>query len=195
MICAAKCLRHANRVRIRSKISQAVLRQFELDEEDIGRLQLERRAGAADRGGAMLWASIHRNPALLARPSRGTCAGQRTGQLAHSNLVGSDQIQRKGCFDDHGSAHRRRRSPDKQFARPPGYREAITCAMIRSFRDRETELLFDPYAPKRWNLIARPALRKLRILHLAKNLADLRVPPGNRLELLRGDQADGIAFG
>ena len=61
--------------------------------------------------------------------------------------------------------------------------------MIRSFRDRETELLFDRYASKRWSLIARPALRKLRILHRAKKLDDLLVPPGNRLELLRGDRA------
>ncbi|MCX6590242.1 MAG: type II toxin-antitoxin system RelE/ParE family toxin [Acidobacteria bacterium] len=61
--------------------------------------------------------------------------------------------------------------------------------MIRSFRDRETELLFDRFASKRWKAIARAALRKLRILHRAQNLDDLRVPPGNRLELLKGDRA------
>ena len=61
--------------------------------------------------------------------------------------------------------------------------------MIRSFRDRETEALFDRYTSKRWSLIARSALRKLRLLHRAKNLDDLRVPPGNRLELLRGNRA------
>jgi toxin HigB-1 len=38
-------------------------------------------------------------------------------------------------------------------------------------------------------MIARPALRKLRIVHRAATLDDLRAPPGNRLELLRGDRA------
>jgi proteic killer suppression protein len=60
--------------------------------------------------------------------------------------------------------------------------------VIRSFRDRETELLFDRFASKRWKAIARVALRKLRILHRAQSLDDLRVPPGNRLELLKGDR-------
>ena len=60
--------------------------------------------------------------------------------------------------------------------------------MIRSFRDRETTDLFDRYASRRWSSIARPALRKLQILHRAKDLIDLRVPPGNRLEALEGDR-------
>ena len=61
--------------------------------------------------------------------------------------------------------------------------------MIRSFRDRETEQLFHRYASRRWGAIARIALRKLRILHRAKDLIDLRIPPGNRLEPLQGDRA------
>ncbi len=58
--------------------------------------------------------------------------------------------------------------------------------MIRTFRDRETELLFHRYVSKTWGSIARPALRKLRLLHRSRTLEDLRIPPGNRLEPLKG---------
>lgn len=61
--------------------------------------------------------------------------------------------------------------------------------MIRSFGDRETELLFLREAPRRWRAIARVALRRLRLLHRAQTLTDLAVPPGNRLEALKGDRA------
>ncbi|HXK00892.1 MAG TPA: type II toxin-antitoxin system RelE/ParE family toxin [Verrucomicrobiae bacterium] len=60
--------------------------------------------------------------------------------------------------------------------------------MIRSFRNRETEQLFHREAPRRWASIARVALRRLRLLNRAKSLDDVRVPPGNRLEALRGDR-------
>ena len=43
---------------------------------------------------------------------------------------------------------------------------------------------------KRWSPeLQRVGLRKLRILDAAESLADLRVPPGNRLERLKGDRA------
>ena len=58
--------------------------------------------------------------------------------------------------------------------------------MIRSFRDRNTEELFHRQASRRWASIARVALRRLRLLHRAVTLDDLRVPPGNRLEALKG---------
>ncbi|MBY0507497.1 MAG: type II toxin-antitoxin system RelE/ParE family toxin [Bryobacteraceae bacterium] len=61
--------------------------------------------------------------------------------------------------------------------------------MIQSFRDRETEELFHRYVSKRWRSIARPALRKLRLIHRSKTLGDLRIPPGNHLEALQGDRA------
>ncbi len=60
--------------------------------------------------------------------------------------------------------------------------------MIRTFRDRETELLFHRYVSKKWGAIARIALRKLRLLHRARTLDDLRIPPGNRLESLKGNR-------
>lgn len=59
--------------------------------------------------------------------------------------------------------------------------------MIKSFRDRDTERLFSREVPKRPPAsLHRPALRKLLILDAAEQLDDLRVPPGNRLEKLRG---------
>ena len=61
--------------------------------------------------------------------------------------------------------------------------------MSRSFVDRDTAMLFDRDVSRRWQMIARVALRRLRLLHRAKTLDDLRVPPGNRLEALKGDRA------
>jgi proteic killer suppression protein len=61
--------------------------------------------------------------------------------------------------------------------------------MIRRFRDAETEKIWHGVGSRRVaNDIQAVALRKLRILNNAKVLDDLRVPPGNRLERLRGDR-------
>ena len=62
--------------------------------------------------------------------------------------------------------------------------------MIRSFRSKDTERLFNRERAK--NLptdLQRVALRKLRMLHRSKTLQDLRVPPANRLERLKGERA------
>ena len=61
--------------------------------------------------------------------------------------------------------------------------------MIVSFRCRETADIFNGEHPKRFQDIARVALRKLDMLDAAAMLEDLRKPPGNRLEALRGDRA------
>lgn len=60
--------------------------------------------------------------------------------------------------------------------------------MIRSFADKDTERLFDNIDVRRFQAIQRQARRKLRLLHGAGRLADLKAPPGNRLEALAGDQ-------
>lgn len=60
--------------------------------------------------------------------------------------------------------------------------------MIRSFRDAATKALFNDEDVPRFRAIERVARRKLLYLHQAKRLEDLRVPPGNRLEALRGDR-------
>ena len=61
--------------------------------------------------------------------------------------------------------------------------------MIRSFLYDDTKALFDDKFVSRFQAIERVARRKLLYLHAAKRLDDLRVPPGNRLEALRGDRA------
>ena len=61
--------------------------------------------------------------------------------------------------------------------------------MIRSFKDRETENLFNRIRSRRFQPdVLRSALRKLRMLHRARNLDDLKAPPGNRLESLKGSR-------
>ncbi|HAM53334.1 MAG TPA: excinuclease ABC subunit A [Nitrospiraceae bacterium] len=60
--------------------------------------------------------------------------------------------------------------------------------MIRSFRDAKTGELFNDYDVPRFRSIERVARRKLLYLHRAKHLEDLRVPPGNRIEALKGDR-------
>ena len=60
--------------------------------------------------------------------------------------------------------------------------------MIRSFRDSRAEALFHDQAVPRLRAIERAARRKLFYLHQARRLEDLRVPPGNRLEALKGSR-------
>jgi proteic killer suppression protein len=58
--------------------------------------------------------------------------------------------------------------------------------MIRTFGCKETEALFNDVAVRRFGAIERVARRKLLYLHQAGRLQDLRAPPGNRLEALKG---------
>ncbi|MEO6967757.1 MAG: type II toxin-antitoxin system RelE/ParE family toxin [Rhodanobacteraceae bacterium] len=61
--------------------------------------------------------------------------------------------------------------------------------MIKTFADRDTEALFSGVRVRRFVNIESPARRKLEYLDAAGVLEDLRVPPGNRLEALKGDRA------
>jgi proteic killer suppression protein len=62
--------------------------------------------------------------------------------------------------------------------------------MIRSFACPETELLFNDETSRRMPAgIQRVARRKLLILNQSRRLNDLRSPPGNRLEALKGERA------
>lgn len=61
--------------------------------------------------------------------------------------------------------------------------------MIKSFSDKETEKVFDRRFSRRFSSdVQRSARRKLEILNSAGSLQDLRVPPSNRLEKLKGDR-------
>ena len=62
--------------------------------------------------------------------------------------------------------------------------------MIRSFADKETERIWNGEVSRRLpNQIQALARRKLRMLDAAQRLDDLRIPPANRLELLRRKRA------
>lgn len=62
--------------------------------------------------------------------------------------------------------------------------------MIKSFRDKETEMLFHREASRKLPVsIHRVAMRKLWMIDAAVEISDLRVPPGNHLEILKGKRA------
>lgn len=61
--------------------------------------------------------------------------------------------------------------------------------MILSFKDADTARLARGYRVRRFVSIESVARRKLRQLEIAGVLDDLRIPPGNRLEALKGDRA------
>ena len=60
--------------------------------------------------------------------------------------------------------------------------------MINSFKCKETEKLFDDLDVKRFRAFSRQARIKLEILNAAVSLNSLRIPPGNRLEQLKGNR-------
>jgi proteic killer suppression protein len=60
---------------------------------------------------------------------------------------------------------------------------------IISFKCADTDTLFKLSRVKRFVNVERPALRKLKQLDLALRIEDMRAPPGNRLEALKGGRA------
>jgi len=67
--------------------------------------------------------------------------------------------------------------------------------MIRSFRSRETEQIWQGQRSRKYpGDIQERALRKLRQLDAAATIDDLRNPPGNRLEGLKGDRAGQMSI-
>jgi toxin HigB-1 len=61
--------------------------------------------------------------------------------------------------------------------------------VILSFADRETERIWAARRSRRFpSDLQDAALRKLRLLNVSGRLEDLRIPPGNRLEALKGDR-------
>ncbi|HEY7247266.1 MAG TPA: type II toxin-antitoxin system RelE/ParE family toxin [Xanthobacteraceae bacterium] len=67
--------------------------------------------------------------------------------------------------------------------------------MIRSFKCRETERIWQGQSSRKFpGDIQDRALRKLRQLHAGATLEDLRSPPGNRLEILKGNRAGQMSI-
>ncbi len=60
--------------------------------------------------------------------------------------------------------------------------------MIGDFKDAEAEKIFDRQHSKKFAGSERVIFRKLRAIHAARQLVDLTIPPGSRLEALRGDR-------
>lgn len=60
--------------------------------------------------------------------------------------------------------------------------------MIKSFRCKDTQALFEAGKTRRFSAIKAAAERKLIVLQAAAELDDLKSPPGNRLEALNGDR-------
>ena len=60
--------------------------------------------------------------------------------------------------------------------------------MISSFKCKDTQELYETGANRKFASVARVALRKLDMLAAATRVETLRVPPGNRLELLQGSR-------
>ncbi|MBI3754570.1 MAG: type II toxin-antitoxin system RelE/ParE family toxin [Deltaproteobacteria bacterium] len=62
--------------------------------------------------------------------------------------------------------------------------------MIKSFKDKETEKVYCREGSRKLpDDIQQAALRKLRMINNAKNINDLRIPPANRLEKLKGNRS------
>jgi proteic killer suppression protein len=61
--------------------------------------------------------------------------------------------------------------------------------MIRSFKDKTAQAIFERQVVRRFGVdVQRSAYRKLVAIHLADEIDELRIPPGNRLEKLKGDR-------
>ena len=60
--------------------------------------------------------------------------------------------------------------------------------MIKSFKCKDTEKLFNDTDVKKFRSISRKTRMKLEILNAVVSLESLKVPPGNRLESLKGDR-------
>ncbi len=67
--------------------------------------------------------------------------------------------------------------------------------IIRAFKCKETEKIFRRRFSKKFSQdIQKISLRKLRMLNRATNLNDLKTPPGNRLEALKGDRQNQFSI-
>jgi len=61
--------------------------------------------------------------------------------------------------------------------------------MIKSFKNEETRIVFETGRSRRYGAVARSAARRLGDIEFARAVEELKEPPGNRLERLKGDRA------
>jgi proteic killer suppression protein len=67
--------------------------------------------------------------------------------------------------------------------------------MIRSFKCKDTEAIWQGRASRKFRReIQDRALRKLRQIDASRTLGDLRAPPGNRREALKGERAGQVSI-
>lgn len=66
--------------------------------------------------------------------------------------------------------------------------------MIKSFADKNTQKIFLDVGVAKFRGIEKPARRKLVILNAAHSLEDLKSPPGNNLESLKGDRVGQMSI-
>jgi proteic killer suppression protein len=67
--------------------------------------------------------------------------------------------------------------------------------VIKSFKDKETEKIYNREGSNKLPRdIQQIALRKLRMLNNVKSLNDLRVPPANRLEKMKGNREGQLSI-
>lgn len=64
----------------------------------------------------------------------------------------------------------------------------IFQSMIKSFKCKNTQLIFEGKCPKQFKAYKSTAERKLQLLDSAITIEDLKSPPGNRLEQLKGNR-------
>lgn len=66
--------------------------------------------------------------------------------------------------------------------------EGCGAGLVKSFSDKETAALFHSGHSRKFRSIERIALRKLDMINAAVNVETLKIPPGNRLEALKGNR-------
>ena len=66
--------------------------------------------------------------------------------------------------------------------------EGCGAGLVKSFSDKETAALFHSGHSRKFSSIERIALRKLDMINAAVNVETLKIPPGNRLEALKGNR-------